>query len=80
MPADCRSIPISAVWGSEIFHTLKSGLHAKGLATSVGDEGGFAPDLAGTRDALDFIMASVEQAGFKPGEDVLLALDCAALR
>ncbi|MEL7218036.1 MAG: enolase C-terminal domain-like protein, partial [Pseudomonadota bacterium] len=65
-------------WGSEVFHTLKKGLAQKGLSTSVGDEGGFAPDLASTRDALDFIMASVEQAGFKPGEDIVLALDCAA--
>src|SRR5690606_1515587 len=57
---------------------LKKGLHQKGLATAVGDEGGFAPNLASTRDALDFIMASIEQAGFRPGEDVALALDCAA--
>jgi enolase len=65
-------------WGAEIFHTLKKGLHEKGLATAVGDEGGFAPNLASTRDALDFIMASIEKAGFKPGQDVALALDCAA--
>jgi enolase len=65
-------------WGAEIFHTLKKGLAEKGLSTSVGDEGGFAPNLASTRDALDFIMASIERAGFKPGEDVMLALDCAA--
>jgi len=64
--------------GSEIFHTLKKGLHEKGLATAVGDEGGFAPNLASTRDALDFIMASIDKAGFKAGEDVVLALDCAA--
>ena len=61
-----------------MFHTLKKKLHEKGLATAVGDEGGFAPDLASTRDALDFIMASIEQAGFKPGEDIALALDCAS--
>ncbi|MEP5939057.1 MAG: phosphopyruvate hydratase [Erythrobacter sp.] len=78
MPVGADSIAEAVRWGSEIFHTLKKGLHDKGLATSVGDEGGFAPDLASTRDALDFIMASVEQAGFKPGEDVVLALDCAA--
>jgi enolase len=65
-------------WGAEIFHTLKQGLHDKGLATAVGDEGGFAPNLASTRAALDFIMASIEKAGFKPGKDVVLALDCAA--
>ena len=78
MPIGADSIAEGVRWGAEIFHTLKKKLHEKGLATSVGDEGGFAPDLASTRDALDFIMASVEQAGFKPGEDVVLALDCAA--
>ena len=64
--------------GSEIFHTLKKGLHDKGLATSVGDEGGFAPNIASTTDALDFIMSSIEKAGYKPGDDVMVALDCAA--
>ena len=78
MPVGADSIAEAVRWGAEIFHTLKKKLHDKGLATAVGDEGGFAPDLAGTRDALDFIMASVEQAGFKPGGDVVLALDCAS--
>jgi enolase len=78
MPVGAGSIAEAVRWGSEIFHTLKKGLHEKGLATSVGDEGGFAPNLASTRDALDFIMASVEKAGFTAGEDVVLALDCAA--
>ncbi|MFN3451233.1 MAG: phosphopyruvate hydratase [Sphingorhabdus sp.] len=78
MPVGAGSISEAVRWGSEIFHTLKKGLHEKGLATSVGDEGGFAPNLASTRDALDFIMTSIEKAGFKPGEDVVLALDCAA--
>ncbi len=78
MPVGAGSIAEAVRWGSEIFHTLKKGLHEKGLATSDGDEGGFAPNLASTRDALDFIMASVEKAGFKAGEDVVLALDCAA--
>jgi len=78
MPVGAPTLAEAVRWGSEIFHTLKKGLHQKGLATAVGDEGGFAPNLASTRDALDFIMASVEQAGFKPGEDVVLALDCAA--
>nr|WP_295668908.1 phosphopyruvate hydratase [Sphingomonas sp.] len=64
--------------GSEIFHTLKKGLHDKGLATSVGDEGGFAPNIASTTDALDFIMQSIEKAGYNPGDDVMVALDCAA--
>ncbi len=78
MPIGAPTLAEAVRWGSEIFHTLKKGLHDKGLATAVGDEGGFAPNLASTRDALDFIMASVEKAGFKPGVDVILALDCAA--
>lgn len=78
MPVGAGSISEAVRWGSEIFHTLKKGLHKKGLATSVGDEGGFAPNLASTRAALDFIMASVEKAGFNAGDDVVLALDCAA--
>lgn len=78
MPVGAGSISEAVRWGSEIFHTLKKGLHEKGLATSVGDEGGFAPNLASTRDALDFIMTSIEKAGFKAGNDVVLALDCAA--
>ena len=78
MPVGAGSISEAVRWGSEIFHTLKKGLHEKGLATSVGDEGGFAPNLASTRAALDFIMASVEEAGFNAGDDVVLALDCAA--
>jgi enolase len=78
MPVGASSLAEAVRWGSEIFHTLKSGLHQKGLATAVGDEGGFAPNLASTREALDFIMASVEKAGFKVGDEVVLALDCAA--
>ncbi|MEY3916037.1 MAG: enolase [Pseudomonadota bacterium] len=78
MPVGAGSISEAVRWGSEIFHTLKKGLHENGLATSVGDEGGFAPNLASTRDALDFIMTSIDKAGFKAGEDVVLALDCAA--
>ena len=78
MPIGADSLTEAVRWGAEVFHTLKKKLHEKGLATAVGDEGGFAPDLASTRDALDFIMASVEQAGFKPGEDIALALDCAS--
>jgi enolase len=78
MPVGAPTLAEAVRWGSEIFHTLKKGLHEKGLATAVGDEGGFAPNLASTRDALDFIMASIEKAGFKPGVDVALALDCAA--
>jgi enolase len=64
--------------GSEIFHALKSALKAKGLATSVGDEGGFAPDLASTRATLDFLLEAIASAGYAPGKQVFLALDCAA--
>ncbi|MEQ1550528.1 phosphopyruvate hydratase [Sphingorhabdus sp.] len=78
MPVGADSLAEAVRWGSEIFHTLKKGLHEKGLATAVGDEGGFAPNLSSTRAALDFIMASIEKAGFKAGEEVVLALDCAA--
>jgi enolase len=78
MPVGADSIAEAVRWGSEVFHTLKSGLAQKGLSTAVGDEGGFAPDLASTRAALDFIMASIDQAGFTPGDDIVLALDCAA--
>ncbi|MEX0342717.1 MAG: phosphopyruvate hydratase [Erythrobacter sp.] len=78
MPIGADSLAEAVRWGAEVFHTLKKKLHDKGLSTAVGDEGGFAPDLASTRDALDFIMASIEQAGFKPGEDIALALDCAS--
>ena len=78
MPVGAPSIAEAVRWGAEVFHTLKKGLHEKGLATAVGDEGGFAPNLASTRDALDFVMTSIEKAGFKPGEDMMLALDCAA--
>ncbi|WP_324075625.1 MAG: phosphopyruvate hydratase [Erythrobacter sp.] len=78
MPVGADSLAEAVRWGAEVFHTLKKGLHQKGLATSVGDEGGFAPNLASTRAALDFIMESVTKAGFTPGEDIVLALDCAA--
>ena len=78
MPIGADSLAEAVRWGSEIFHTLKKGLHEKGLATAVGDEGGFAPNLSSTRAALDFIMESIAKAGFKPGEEVALALDCAA--
>jgi enolase len=78
MPVGADSISEAVRWGSEIFHTLKKGLHEKGLATAVGDEGGFAPNIASTRAALDFVSASIEKAGFKLGTDILLALDCAA--
>ena len=78
MPVGAPTFADAVRCGSEIFHTLKRRLSDKGLATSVGDEGGFAPNLASTTDALDLIMASIEQAGYTAGEDVTLALDCAA--
>jgi enolase len=78
MPVGAPTLTEAVRWGAEVFHTLKKGLHDKGLATGVGDEGGFAPSIATTREALDFIMSSIEQAGFKPGVDMVLALDCAA--
>jgi enolase len=78
MPVGAESLAEAVRCGAEIFHTLKKGLHDKGLSTAVGDEGGFAPNIASTREALDFIMTSIEKAGYKPGDDVMLALDCAA--
>jgi len=78
MPVGAESLAEAVRCGAEIFHTLKKGLHDKGLATAVGDEGGFAPNLASASDALDFIMQSIEKAGYTPGDDVVLALDCAA--
>ncbi|MEO8723897.1 MAG: phosphopyruvate hydratase, partial [Sphingobium sp.] len=78
MPVGAKNLADAVRIGAEIFHTLKKGLHDKGLATSVGDEGGFAPNLASTTDALEFIMESVAKAGYTPGDDVVLALDCAS--
>jgi enolase len=78
MPVGAPTLADAVRWGSEVFHTLKKRLYEKGLSTAIGDEGGFAPDLASTRAALDFIIESIQQAGFRPGEDIALALDCAA--
>lgn len=78
VPVGAESLFDAVRMGSEIFHTLKAKLHAKGLATAVGDEGGFAPNLASPAEAMDLIMASIEAAGYRPGDDVMLALDCAA--
>lgn len=64
--------------GAEIFHNLKKIFHDRGLSTAVGDEGGFAPTLKGTEDALDSIIAAIEKAGYKPGKEITIALDCAA--
>ena len=78
MPVAADNIREAVRMGSEIFHTLKKELSAAGLSTGIGDEGGFAPNLSSTRDALDFILRAVEKAGYTPGEDIMLALDCAA--
>ncbi|MGR3594112.1 MAG: phosphopyruvate hydratase [Limimaricola soesokkakensis] len=78
MPVSATSIREAVRMGSEVFHTLKKELSAAGMSTGLGDEGGFAPELGGTREALDFILRSIEKAGYKPGEDIYLALDCAA--
>src|SRR5690606_2224001 len=78
MPVGAESLREAVRWGSEIFHTLKAGLKAAGHNTNVGDEGGFAPGLKDAKAALDFIMASIEKAGYMPGEQVAIALDCAA--
>ncbi|OUS04971.1 phosphopyruvate hydratase [Rhodobacterales bacterium 52_120_T64] len=78
MPVAAESISDAVRIGAEIFHTLKAELSAAGHNTGIGDEGGFAPNLNSTTDALDFIMKSIEKAGYKPGEEVYLALDCAS--
>nr|WP_171241542.1 phosphopyruvate hydratase [Ruegeria sp. HKCCA5491] len=78
MPTSAANIREAVRMGSEVFHTLKRELSAAGLATGVGDEGGFAPNIASTREALDFILQAIEKAGYKPGEEIHLALDCAA--
>ena len=78
MPVAAENIRDAVRMGSEVFHTLKKELSAAGLSTGIGDEGGFAPNLSSTRDALDFILKSIEKAGYRPGEDIMLALDCAS--
>jgi len=78
MPVAAETCADAIRIGAEIFHTLKKGLKDAGHSTSVGDEGGFAPNLKSAEDALSFIVKSIEKAGYKPGEDVVLALDCAA--
>ncbi|MGD9980593.1 MAG: phosphopyruvate hydratase [Hyphomonadaceae bacterium] len=78
MPVGADSIADSVRMGSEVFHTLKKELKAAGHSTNVGDEGGFAPNLASADDAIGFILKSIEKAGYTPGEDIALALDCAS--
>ncbi len=78
MPVAAENIREAVRMGSEVFHTLKKELSAAGHNTGIGDEGGFAPNLKSAREALDFILKSIEKAGYRPGEDIYLALDCAA--
>lgn len=78
MPVKAKSFSKALQMGTEIFHNLKKVLHDRGLSTAVGDEGGFAPTLDGTEDALDTILLAIEKAGYKGGDEVMIALDCAA--
>jgi len=78
MPVGAETFAEALRWGAEIFHTLKRALAEAGHSVAVGDEGGFAPDLGGADDVLGFILRAVEKAGYRPGEQILLALDCAA--
>jgi len=78
MPVEAKSFTHAMQMGTEIFHNLKKVLHDRGLNTAVGDEGGFAPTFDGTEDALDTISIAVEKAGYKLGENVMIALDCAS--
>ncbi|MEZ5769519.1 MAG: phosphopyruvate hydratase [Paracoccaceae bacterium] len=78
MPVSAETVRDGIRMGAEVFHALKKELSAAGHNTGIGDEGGFAPNLSSTRDALDFILKSIEKAGYKPGEDVYLAMDAAS--
>ena len=77
-PIGASTFKESLQWGAEVYHSLKSTIKAKGLSTGLGDEGGFAPDCASTKDALDLIVAAIEKAGFKAGKDIALAMDVAS--
>src|SRR5205814_427843 len=78
VPAGAENFSSAIRMGAEVFHTLKELLHEKGLSTGVGDEGGFAPNLASNSAALDLFLQAIEKAGYRPGEDMLMALDVAA--
>jgi len=78
MPVGAPSFSEALRWGTEVFHNLKKILHDRGLSTAVGDEGGFAPTFTGTEDGVETILQAIEKAGYKPGEDIFLAFDCAA--
>jgi enolase len=78
MPVGASSFSEALRWGTEVFHNLKKILHDRGLSTAVGDEGGFAPTFDSTEDGVETILKAIEKAGYKPGEDIFLAFDCAA--
>ena len=78
MPVGASSFSEALQWGTEVFHNLKKILHDRGLTTTVGDEGGFAPTFDSTEDGVETILKAIEKAGFKPGEQICLAFDCAA--
>jgi enolase len=78
MPVMAKSFSHALKIGSEVFHNLAKILHDRGLSTAVGDEGGFAPTFDGTEDAIETVLSAIEKAGYKPGEEVMLALDCAS--
>jgi enolase len=78
MPVGASSFSEALRWGTEVFHNLKAILHDRGLSTAVGDEGGFAPTFEGTEDAVETIIQAIEKAGYKAGEQIYLAFDCAA--
>jgi enolase len=78
MPVGASSFSEALRWGAEVFHSLKKTLHDRGLTTTVGDEGGFAPTFNGTEDGVETILQAIEKAGYKPGVDICLAFDCAS--
>jgi enolase len=78
MPVGASSFSEALRWGTEVFHNLKKILHDRGLTTTVGDEGGFAPTFEGTEDGVETILKAIEKAGYKPGVDICLAFDCAS--
>lgn len=77
-PVGAESFREALRWGAEVYHTLKKVINERGLSTGLGDEGGFAPDLASNQEALDLIMQAIERAGYRPGQDIALALDVAS--
>jgi enolase len=78
MPVKAKSFSQALQMGTEVFHHLKSVLHSKGLSTNVGDEGGFAPNIKSNEEAIEVVLKAIEKAGYKPGEDIFIAMDAAA--